>query len=146
LGASRKEDAEALCARFLETFASYRTDTTIGSELMMISRLDTSPYIARRRTLDPESISRDYMATRKNLLLNHAIPLFPPTLTLDHLTVGVLEDLQYHLVASGKLAKNTVNMIMQAVLFALREAQRRGEFTQLFCCHPNLKAKKRIRG
>lgn len=144
----RKEDAEALCARYLErSLHTAPTQRTVASYMMEFYDWDTSPYIARRRTLDPESISRDYMATRKNLLLNHAIPLFPPTLTLDHLTVGVLEDLQYHLVASGKLAKNTVNMIMQAVLFALREAQRRGEIPQqvLLSIQP-LKAKERIRG
>jgi integrase len=106
-----------------------------------------SDYIKRRITLDPSCLSKDYMATRCNLMKKHVIPLLSPTLLLQDVTLRPLEDLQYDFVRLTKLSKQTVNMAMQSVLFALKEAQRRNLLpnTVVLNLQP-LKAAPRIRG
>lgn len=108
---------------------------------------EKSEYIKRRITLDPTSISRDYMATRCNLMKKHVVPLLSPTLFLQEVTLRNLEDLQYDLVRLTKLSKQTVNMAMQSVLFSLREAQRRNLLPNSVVLNLQpLKTSQRIRG
>jgi len=125
---SRRE-AEAICVRILEKRQTREKPETepVGKYLETFYDWGKSPYIQRRITLDSESLSKDYMATRHNLLSKHVVPIVPRTMMLEDVDIGFLEDLQYTLVKTSTLSKGTVNMAMQAVLFALKEAQRRGK-------------------
>jgi len=145
----RKEEAEAICRKALENNFKKNADVslTVGEYLMRFYDWETSEYIKRRITLDPDSISKDYMLTRKNLITNHVLPIIPTTIFLKDIHLSFLEDLQFSLVKFSKLTKTTINMCMQSVIFALKEAQRRGDIPlQIPLSVKTLKATSRIRG
>ena len=87
---------------------------------------DTSPYVERRNLLDPGSISKDYIATRQNLISNHILPRINTNLLLSTVTLNQLEQIQLSLVKEGRLASSTINICMGALSLALGEAQRCG--------------------
>jgi len=151
----RREEAVAICEKALqkgypsEEFhkETVRDNPFLGLYLIDFYDWDKSSYIKRKTTIDPGSISKDYMATRKNLIAKHVAPLVPAKMRLEETSVQFLEDLQYDLVKLTILSKETINMAMQATLFALREAQRRNLIpSTVVLAIPALKANHALRG
>ncbi len=150
---TRRSEAEAICAQALERDIIFGKKSVSGTTQELAAYLsrffdwDTSTYIQRRLLLDPQGISKDYMHTRKNLVDTHVVPLLEKDTLLSDVSLKQLEDLQFRLVKETTLSKGTVNMAMQAVMMALREAQRRGDIppTTMLEVTP-IKAQPRVRG
>lgn len=125
----RRDEAIRICQKALDSgliFAKKQKSETIIDYLRTFYDWEKSEFIKRKNTLSPGSISPDYIATRKNLLENHILPLIDTNLLLSEVTVGWLEALQYKLVEQKKLHHGTINVCMSAVVNALKEAQRKG--------------------
>lgn len=150
---TRRSEAEAICVQALEQDMVFRkkdalrSTKELGAYLSHFFDWETSPYIQRRLLLDPQGISKDYMHTRKNLVDTHVVPLLEKGALLSDVSLRQLEDLQFRLVKETSLSKGTVNMAMQAVVMALKEAQRRGDIpaTTMLAVVP-IKAQPRVRG
>ena len=129
---TRRSEAEAICVQALEQDMVFRkkdalrSTKELGAYLSHFFDWETSPYIQRRLLLDPQGISKDYMHTRKNLVDTHVVPLLEKGALLSDVSLRQLEDLQFRLVKETSLSKGTVNMAMQAVVMALKEAQQNG--------------------
>ena len=129
----RRDEAIRICQQALERgliFGEKEERILVREYLRTFYDWEKSPYVARRNTLSPNSIGKDYITTRRSLIDNHVIPLVKPNLLLSAVTLGWIEDLQYNLVKMDALAPSTVNVIMSAVLAAFKEAQRRGFIQQ----------------
>lgn len=124
----RRDEAILICQKALDEGIIFgrKEPLSFYSYLKRFFAWDESPYVERRNLLDPGSISKDYIATRQNLISNHILPLIHPNLLLSAVTLNQLEQIQLTLVKEGKLASSTINICMSAVSLALGEAQRRG--------------------
>lgn len=152
---TRRTEAESICAQALASglvFAKRKKIAPADSMKLSVYLAqfydwDVSDYIKRRLVIDPQSLSKDYMATRRNLIQKHVLPLLDKSLLLKDVALKDLEDLQYELAKAGDLSKSTINMALQAVTNALKEAQRRGLLPSgtSLSIKP-LKAKSRLRG
>jgi len=128
---SRRDEAIRICQQALEAGLIFARDEKIllREYLIEFYTWDESEYIRRRNTLSPGSIGKDYAHTRRNLITNHLVEHIKPNLLLSKVTLGIVEDLQYALVEQGAIGHSTINVIMGAVVAALREAQRRGKLS-----------------
>jgi len=146
----KKEEAIRVCQKFIDTqkgIQKKESDLLLSSYVLTFFDWEKSPYIQRRIALDPHCLSKDYMATRKNLILNHIIPLIPPSTLLKDVSLRMLEDIQLSLVKLGTIGKSTINIAMQAFLLSLREAQHRQLIASSISLDLDmLKAKPRLRG
>nr|WP_321299172.1 tyrosine-type recombinase/integrase [uncultured Sphaerochaeta sp.] len=124
----RRDEAIRICQKALEEGIIFnkRQEQLFGEYLDEFYTYEISPYVRRRNLLEPGSLSKDYLATRKNLVMNHVIPLIKPNLYLSKVTMETLEEIQLSLVEKQTISHSTVNVCMSAVMVALREAQRRG--------------------
>lgn len=145
----RRDEAILICQKALDQGLIFgkREPITLYSYLKSFYDWDSSPYVERRNLLDPGSISKDYIATRKNLLANHILPRIKPNLFLSAVTLNQLEQIQLSLVKEGKLASTTINLCMGALSLALGEAQKRSLIpsTLAYRVQP-LKSVHRVRG
>ncbi len=125
----RRDEAILICQKALDEGLIFGKKETHSfySYLKCFFDWETSPYVERRNLLDPGSISKDYIATRENLISNHILPKIHTNLLLSAVTVNQLEQIQLSLVKEGRLAPSTINICMGAVSLALTEAQRRGQ-------------------
>lgn len=128
---ARRDEAIRICQKALEAGLIFSGDEKIGLReyLTAFYDWDKSEYIRRRNLLRPGSIGKDYAVIRKNLITNHLLEHIKPHLLLSKVTLGIVEDLQFALVEKGMLAHATINVIMSAVIAALKEAQRRGRLS-----------------
>ncbi len=124
----RRDEAILICQKALDEGIIFGRKDPIFfySYLQRFFSWEKSPYVERRNLLDPGSISKDYIATRANLISNHILPLIHTNLLLSAVTLNQLENIQLTLVKEGKLASSTINICMGAVSLSLGEAQRRG--------------------
>ncbi|MBI9093344.1 MAG: tyrosine-type recombinase/integrase [Sphaerochaeta sp.] len=124
----RRDEAILICQKALDEGIIFgkKEPLSFYSYLKRFFDWDESPYVQRRNLLDPGSISKDYIATRENLISNHILPRIHTNLLLSAVTLNKLEQIQLDLVKDGKLASSTINICMGAVSLALKEAQRRG--------------------
>ncbi|HHT81258.1 MAG TPA: tyrosine-type recombinase/integrase [Spirochaetales bacterium] len=124
----RRDEAIIICQKALDEGIIFgkREPLSLYSYLKEFFDWDTSPYVERRNLLDPGSISKDYIATRQNLISNHILPRINTNLLLSTVTLNQLEQIQLSLVKEGRLASSTINICMGALSLALGEAQRRG--------------------
>lgn len=128
---SRRDEAIRICQQALERGLVFAREEKIvlGDYLRSFYDWEESEYIKRRNMLSSGSIGKDYAVTRKNLIENHLVEHIKPNLLLSNVTLGLLEDIQFSLVEKGVLSHSTINVIMTAVVAALREAQRRGKLS-----------------
>ncbi|AEV28250.1 site-specific recombinase XerD [Sphaerochaeta pleomorpha str. Grapes] len=124
----RRDEAILICKQALDAGLLFgkKTPTTLFDYLSLFFDWEKSPYVEKRNLLDPGSLSQDYISTRQNLVSNHVLPLIHHNLLLSVVTTRYMEQLQLSLVKKGKLSHATVNICMQAVTMAVREAQRAG--------------------
>jgi integrase len=145
----RRDEAILICQQALDAGIVFPENrpVTLCSYLETFFDWERSPYVERRNLLDPGSLSPDYAATRKNLVVNHVLPCVSPDLLLSEVTNRTLEELQFAIVRNGTISHATVNICMQAVTQALHEAQRSGKLdgTLLLSVRP-LKCVHRMRG
>jgi len=145
----RRDDAIRICQKALEEGVVFKKqqEQLFSEYLAEFYTYEISPYVRRRNLLEPGSLSKDYMATRKNLVMNHVIPLIKPNLYLSKVTLETLEQIQFLLVEKQTISHSTVNLCMSAVLVALREAQRRGQLpSTVVLSLKHLKSSHEIRG
>ncbi|MGB4406100.1 MAG: tyrosine-type recombinase/integrase [Sphaerochaeta sp.] len=124
----RRDEAILICQKALDKGIIFEKKEPLSfySYLKRFFDWEESPYVQRRNLLDPGSISKDYIATRENLITNHILPRIHTNLLLSAVTLNQLEQIQLDLVKEGTLASSTINICMGAVSLALNEAQRRG--------------------
>ena len=138
----RRDEAIRICQQALESRIIFSKEK--AKEVYLTSYLEEfftwerSEYVQRRITLDPGSLSPDYFATRKSLLMNHVLPKLHNDLLLSKVTLDILEHLQFELVKEKKLSNATINLCMRAVLLALREAQRKGALSSSLILRMNM--------
>ncbi len=127
----RRDEAILICQKALDEGLIFgkREPVSLYSYVKRFFDWETSPYVERRNLLDPGSISKDYMATRENLISNHILPKIHTNLLLSAVTVNHLEQIQLSLVKEGRLSPSTINICMGALSLALTEAQRRGQLS-----------------
>ncbi|HPK47506.1 MAG TPA: tyrosine-type recombinase/integrase [Sphaerochaeta sp.] len=128
---SRRDEAIRICQQALEAGLIFSRDEKIlmREYLVQFYSWEESEYIKRRNLLSVGSIGKDYVHTRQNLIKNHLLKHIKPNLLLSAVTLGMVEDWQFSLVESGEISHSTINVIMTAVIAALREAQRRGKLS-----------------
>jgi len=128
---SRRDEAIRICQQALEADLIFSRDEKIllKEYLLQFYNWQESEYIRRRNLLSRGSIGKDYAMTRENLIKNHLVQHIKPNLLLSAVTLGIVEDLQFSLVEQGAISHSTINVIMTAVVAALREAQRRGKLS-----------------
>ena len=80
----RRDDAIRICQKALEEGVVFKKqqEQLFSEYLAEFYTYEISPYVRRRNLLEPGSLSKDYMATRKNLVMNHVIPLIKPNLII----------------------------------------------------------------
>ncbi len=124
----RRDEAILICQKALDEGILFGKKDNLSFHTYLERFFDwqESPYVERRNLLDPGSISKDYIATRQNLISNHILPRIHTNLLLSAVTLDQLEQIQLSLVKEAKLASSTINICMGAVSLALGEAQRRG--------------------
>ena len=96
----RRDEAIIICQKALDEGIIFgkREPLSLYSYLKEFFDWDTSPYVERRNLLDPGSISKDYIATRQNLISNHILPHINTNLLLSAVTLNQLEQIQLSLV------------------------------------------------
>jgi integrase len=129
----RRDEAIRICQQALEAGLIFSRNTKIGLKAYLRSfyTWDESEYVKRRNMLSAGSIGQDYIETRLNLLENHVLKEIQPNMLLSEVTLGWLEAVQYRLATGNTISHATVNIIMGAVVTAVKDAQRRGDISSL---------------
>ncbi len=124
---SRRDEAISIAQKALESniIFSHNKKLTFSSFILNFFDLEKSGYFKRKLMLDPNSVSIDYVSTRRNLIKNHVLPLIEEDEELSKLNLDKLESLQTDLVNKGNLSPTTINQIMSSLSLALEYAKKK---------------------
>lgn len=129
---SRRDEAIIISQKALESniIFSHNKKLTFSNFLLEFYDIEKSEYFKRKLMLDPNAISIDYVATRRNLIKNHITPIIPKEFELVKVDLNFLESIQTNLVNKGDLSSTTINQIMSSISLALEYAKKRNYIMQ----------------
>ncbi len=123
---SRLNEAMVIAQKALDDGIIFNNTKELNLKKYILNFFDfeKSPYFSRKILLDKDSISPDYVSTRRNLLVNHLLPLIDNNYSLSNVNTAFIEDLQTKLIYSNKLSSTTINQIMNSFSQALEYAKK----------------------
>jgi len=101
-----------------------RKELTLKKYLLNFFDFNKSPYFSRKILLDKDSISPDYVSTRRNAIENHIIPLLNDSFLVSEVNLAFLEEIQTKLILKKKLSSTSINQIMNSLSQALEYAKK----------------------
>lgn len=126
-GVTRRDEATIIAQKALDSgFIFINNKKLLLCDFLLdFYNLDKSDYFKRKLMLDPISVSVDYVATRRNLIKNHILPIIPNGFELSQINLDFLENIQTQLVNKKKLSATTINQIMSSISLALLYAKKK---------------------
>ncbi len=123
---SRLEEATIIAQKALEENIIFnnRKEIHLNKYLLNFFDFEKSPYFSRKILLDKDSISPDYVSTRRNIIKNHVIPLISNSFCIADVSITFLEDIQTKLITKKNLSSTTINQIMNSISQALEYAKK----------------------
>jgi len=123
---SRLEEATIIAQKALDEDIIFNSkkEQNLKKYLLNFFDFDKSPYFSRKILLDKDSISPDYVSTRRNLISNHLLPLIDNNYSLSNVNITFIEELQTKLIHNNKLSSTTINQIMNSLSQALEYAKK----------------------
>ena len=123
---SRLEEATIIAQKALDEDIIFnnRKEIHLNKYLLNFFDFDKSPYFSRKILLDKDSISPDYVSTRRNIIKNHVIPLISNSFCISEVSITFLEDIQTKLITKKNLSSTTINQIMNSISQALEYAKK----------------------
>ncbi len=123
---SRLEEATIIAQKALEEDIIFnnRKEIHLNKYLLNFFDFEKSPYFSRKILLDKDSISPDYVSTRRNIIKNHVIPLISNSFCIADVSITFLEDIQTKLITKKNLSSTTINQIMNSISQALEYAKK----------------------
>ncbi|MGD1819734.1 MAG: tyrosine-type recombinase/integrase [Pleomorphochaeta sp.] len=123
---SRLEEATIIAQKALDEDIIFnnRKEIHLNKYLLNFFDFEKSPYFSRKILLDKDSISPDYVSTRRNIIKNHVIPLISNSFCISEVSITFLEDIQTKLITKKKLSSTTINQIMNSISQALEYAKK----------------------
>ncbi len=146
---TRRSEAIIIAQKALESGIIFITGKklTLSSFLLNFYDFENSDYFKRKLMLDSNSVSADYVSTRRNLIKNHVVPLISDTFELSKINLDFLENIQTQLVNRDNLAPTTINQIMGSITLALNYAKKKNYILPYTAIKvDNIKIKGKIRG
>ncbi len=124
----RKEDAAVIAAKALESglLSSDANTILFSSWCIDFWDWDKSEYIALKNRLSENSIGREYAYNMKKNFEKNVLPLLPGNLTLEKVSLPLLDSVVKTLYRSGK-QNGTVEIIISSFSIPLKEAVRLGK-------------------
>ncbi|MGD1815931.1 MAG: tyrosine-type recombinase/integrase [Pleomorphochaeta sp.] len=123
---SRLEEATIIAQKALDEDIIFnnRKEIHLNKYLLNFFDFEKSPYFSRKILLDKDSISPDYVSTRRNIIKNHVIPLISNSFCISEVSITFLEDIQTKLITKKNLSSTTINQIMNSISQALEYAKK----------------------
>jgi integrase len=123
---TRLEEATIVAQKALDSDIIFnsRKELTLNKYLLNFFDFEKSPYFTRKILLDKDSISPDYVSTRRNTIENHIIPLISDSFLVSDVNIQFLENIQTKLIYKKTLSSTTINQIMNSLSQALQYAKK----------------------
>ncbi|MGD1822179.1 MAG: tyrosine-type recombinase/integrase [Pleomorphochaeta sp.] len=145
---TRLNEANIIAQKALDNdiiFTNHK-EKNLKKYLLKFFDYEKSPYFSRKLLLDKDSISPDYVSTRRNLIINHLLPLIDDSFSINNVNINFLEDIQTKLIHSNKLSSTTINQIMNSFSQALEYAKKdnlikQNQFTKVDPIRKNIKVR-----
>ena len=145
---SRLEEATIIAQKALDEDIIFnnRKEIHLNKYLLNFFDFEKSPYFSRKILLDKDSISPDYVSTRRNIIKNHVIPLISNSFCISEVSIAFLEDIQTKLITKKNLSSTTINQIMNSLSQALEYAKKENllpysQITKVEPIRKNIKAR-----
>lgn len=145
---SRLEEATIIAQKALDEDIIFnnRKEIHLNKYLLNFFDFEKSPYFSRKILLDKDSISPDYVSTRRNIIKNHVIPLISNSFCISEVSIAFLEDIQTKLITKKNLRSTTINQIMNSLSQALEYAKKENllpysQITKVEPIRKNIKAR-----
>ncbi len=123
---NRLEEATIIAQKALDSNLIFNTrkELTLKKYLLNFFDFKKSPYFSRKILLDKDSISPDYVSTRRNAIEKHIIPLLNDSFLVSDVNITFLEEIQTKLIFKKKLSSTSINQMMNSLSQALEYAKK----------------------
>lgn len=123
---SRLDEAMKIAQKALDEGLIFNSikELTLKKYLLNFFDFNKSPYFTRKILLDKDSISPDYVSTRRNAIIKHLLPLIDDNFLISNVTLQFLEDIQTKLIYKNKLSSTSINQLMNSLSQALEYAKK----------------------
>ncbi len=145
---SRRDEAMIIAQKALDQgiIFNQRKQLTLNEYLLNFYDFEKSPYFTRKILLDKDSISPDYVSTRRNAVENHIIPLISKDTLVSDINIQFLENVQTQLILKKQLSSTSINQLMNSISQALEYAKKENllpysQSTKVEAIRKNVKAR-----